>query len=103
LFCVGVGGGGKHHVVEAVDDVVQDQAICSLGAAPMLCHLAKVPSFEPWLLVSFPAHKFYKYRASPTSIHYCYQRQRSCIRRATLAEGWIRGGGDACREGMEER
>jgi hypothetical protein len=76
-------------VVEAVDDVVQDQAICSLGAAPMLCHLAKVLSFEPWLLVSFPAYKFNRYKASPTSIHYCYQRQQSYMRRATLADGCV--------------
>jgi hypothetical protein len=86
LFCVGVGGGGgKDHVVEAVGGVAQDTGHLLAWAVPMLCDLAKSPS----LWNPGPAYTFYKHRAPPTSIYYCYQRQRSCMRRAILADGCV--------------
>jgi hypothetical protein len=89
-------------VVEAVDDVAQDQAICSPG--PRRCRVTSRnrQAFRPLALLFSPAYRLYKYRPSPTSIHHCYQRQRSCMRRATLADGCVLEG-DICREGMEGR
>jgi hypothetical protein len=77
-------------VVEAVDDV------CSRPGWPF-ARLGRADAVSPretaklyTLAFAAPAYRFYKYRASPTSTHhYCRRRQRSCMRKATLADGCV--------------